>query len=253
MSEPAPPQTRTRWARRVFGAHPWAGPRSELLKVAANFLVWRVGLPEARLRGGERSFDRVAPEETKYHAERSKKDQPDEAEQDRRGHAAENQSQAHPAGEEPSSQAGKERQEREGEGSRDYSPGRSVVVPHQIQEERERHTTDGEDQPEVTQLGRGRLLLEIGKRPHVSVELELREVAARVGGQDLRWLIGFDEEKVLQNQGVHLRAEEAVQRLFGTADDRLSAHVEAGVDDHGTAGLFGESLEQPIVAAVPFF
>src|SRR6185437_14850209 len=77
MSEPAPPQTRTRWARRVFGAHPWAGPRSELLKVAANFLVWRVGLPEARLRGGERSFDRVAPEETKYHAERSKKDQPD--------------------------------------------------------------------------------------------------------------------------------------------------------------------------------
>src|SRR6185437_3751335 len=114
MSEPAPPQTRTRWARRVFGAHPWAGPRSELLKVAANFLVWRVGLPEARLRGGERSFDRVAPEETKYHAERSKKDQPDEAEQDRRGHAAENQSQAHPAGEEPSSQAGNERQKREG-------------------------------------------------------------------------------------------------------------------------------------------
>ena len=45
-------------------------------------------------------------------------------------------------------------------------------------------------------------------------------------------LVDAADDEVLQHEHVHLGAHEATQRVLGRADDRLAAHVEAGVDQH---------------------
>src|SRR2546421_1251382 len=46
------------------------------------------------------------------------------------------------------------------------------------------------------------------------------------------------QETVAHRERLDLGAHEAAERVLRAADDRLAAHVEAGVDDHRAAGLF---------------
>ena len=56
-------------------------------------------------------------------------------------------------------------------------------------------------------------------------------VLAHRGGQ----VASFDDE-ILDHQHVDARGLEAAQRVLRRADDRLAAHVEAGVDEDRAAG-----------------
>src|SRR5436190_18620270 len=82
------------------------------------------------------------------------------------------------------------------------------------------------------------------RRPNRSVELELVLVVDREGAV----LVLLAQEAVADDQGVHLRAHEAAERVLRRADDRLSPDVEAGVDEHRAAGALFELGKQGVVA-----
>src|SRR4051812_14376635 len=60
------------------------------------------------------------------------------------------------------------------------------------------------------------------------------------------------QEAVADGERLDLGAHEAAERVLRAADDRLAAHVEAGVDDHRTAGLLLELAEQLVETRVGF-
>src|SRR6185295_17324655 len=72
----------------------------------------------------------------------------------------------------------------------------------------------------------------LGSSFFTSVELELVLVALL----QRRVLVLFPQEAVADGEPLDPGAHEAAERVLGRADDRLAAHVEAGVDDHGAAG-----------------
>src|SRR4051812_45380959 len=60
-----------------------------------------------------------------------------------------------------------------------------------------------------------------------------------------RVLSFLPQKAVADRERLDLRAHEAAERVLGRADDRLAAHVEAGVDDHRAAGqvfIFGNQF-----------
>src|SRR5690242_1556014 len=52
------------------------------------------------------------------------------------------------------------------------------------------------------------------------------------------------EKQATQHQGVHVLAEEALERLFRQVHDRLAADVERGIEHHRHAGLLPEPNDQ---------
>src|SRR5258706_2019735 len=58
------------------------------------------------------------------------------------------------------------------------------------------------------------------------------------------------EEAVADDERLDLGTHEAAERVLGRADDRLAAHVEAGVDEHRAAGRRLERLEQAVETGV---
>jgi hypothetical protein len=65
-----------------------------------------------------------------------------------------------------------------------------------------------------------------------------------------RILVLLAEEAVADDQHVDLGTHEAAEGVFGGADDRLAPDVEAGVHDHGTAGLRLEGADQRVIARI---
>jgi hypothetical protein len=68
-----------------------------------------------------------------------------------------------------------------------------------------------------------------------------------LGPSGLPWL---QEKKVLEDEGVHLRAHEAAVGVVGCAHDGLAAHVEGGVDDEAVAGALLEGGDHLVVLRV---
>ena len=67
-----------------------------------------------------------------------------------------------------------------------------------------------------------------------------------------RVLLLFHQHVVTDHQAVDVGGGEARVRLLGRADDRLAAHVEAGVHHERAARAFVEALQEPVVDAVAF-
>src|ERR1043166_5005333 len=65
-------------------------------------------------------------------------------------------------------------------------------------------------------------------------------------------LLRLQKHELAQHEAVHLRPHEARVSLRGRADDRLAAHVEGGVHEHGAAGQSLEGREQFVVSGVLF-
>src|SRR4051794_27333616 len=80
----------------------------------------------------------------------------------------------------------------------------------------------------------------------ISIELERGLVVLL----QRRVLLFLPQEAVAHRQRLDLRAHEAAERILGGPYDRLAAHVEAGVDDHGAAGQVLELRDQLVVARV---
>src|SRR5207237_4335515 len=55
------------------------------------------------------------------------------------------------------------------------------------------------------------------------------------------------QEAIAHREGLDLGAHEAAEGVFRAADDRLAAHVEAGVDDHRTTGQALEAGDQLVI------
>jgi len=82
------------------------------------------------------------------------------------------------------------------------------------------------------------------------VEHKLRQILIR---SELRGvgLLVFQQHEVLQHQNIHVGTHEAPVCLFRCAYDRLSADVEAGVDQHRATGLGLERSQQLVEPSVP--
>src|SRR5262249_29660781 len=65
-----------------------------------------------------------------------------------------------------------------------------------------------------------------------------------------RILVFLSKEAIAHRQRFDGRAHEAAEGIFGRADDRLSAHVEAGVDQHRASSPLFEESEKPVIARV---
>ena len=63
-------------------------------------------------------------------------------------------------------------------------------------------------------------------------------------------LVLLEQREAFENQHVHVGGQEAAISVFVVEDDRLTAHVEAGVDDDRAAGLRFKGFEQTVVASV---
>src|SRR5207248_10543543 len=71
-----------------------------------------------------------------------------------------------------------------------------------------------------------------GKPQEALVKLERRAVVLLEG----RVLFGFIEHTVADDQNIQLVTHEATEGIFRRTYDRLAAHVEAGIDEHGASG-----------------
>src|ERR1700738_3961938 len=67
---------------------------------------------------------------------------------------------------------------------------------------------------------------------------------------EIKILLGLAQHAVADYEHIQLVAHEAAESVFRCADDRLTAHVEAGVDQHRTPGPRLESREQPMKAGI---
>src|SRR5229473_5924331 len=67
---------------------------------------------------------------------------------------------------------------------------------------------------------------------------------------EIKILLGLAQHAVADYEHIQLVAHEAAESVFRCADDRLTAHVEAGVDQHRTPGPRLESREQSMKAGI---
>src|SRR5262249_46379811 len=65
-----------------------------------------------------------------------------------------------------------------------------------------------------------------------------------------RVLLVLDEIAVAGRQYVDLRAHEAAEGILGRADDRLAAHVEAGVDQDRTPGQRVKAADEIVIQRI---
>src|SRR5262249_35356803 len=86
-----------------------------------------------------------------------------------------------------------------------------------------------------------------------SVELELSQVLFADFRSRGRGQVILVDDAVFQYQGVHAGGQEAAESLLRRTYDRLTADVETGIHEHGTAGKRLEGFQQPVKARVAFF
>src|SRR5262245_43079772 len=63
-------------------------------------------------------------------------------------------------------------------------------------------------------------------------------------------LVAVGQVEAAGGEHVELRPHEAAEGVLRSIDDRLAANIEAGVDQHGTAGLGLEAGEQRVETRV---
>src|SRR5262245_54927681 len=85
-----------------------------------------------------------------------------------------------------------------------------------------------------------------GSRYSPLIELERTLIFALQAGI----LIALDQVEVADREGIELGPHEAAKGILRGVPDRLAANIEAGVDQHGTAGLGLEAGEQCVEARV---
>src|SRR5262245_55612139 len=59
-------------------------------------------------------------------------------------------------------------------------------------------------------------------------------------------LVALDQVEVAHRERIELGPHEAAESILRSVDDRLAANIEAGIDQHGTAGLGLEAGEQRV-------
>src|SRR5262245_4033264 len=65
-------------------------------------------------------------------------------------------------------------------------------------------------------------------------------------------LLGLAQGAIANEQGLHLRAHEAAEGVLWRAHDRLAAHVETRVHEHGAPSAALEGLNERVVTGVRF-
>ena len=66
-----------------------------------------------------------------------------------------------------------------------------------------------------------------------------------------RWiLLLLAQHGIADHQAFDVGAHEAAEGVLGRAHNRLAAHVEGGIDEHGTAGETVELLDQGVIGRV---
>src|SRR5258705_6406256 len=80
----------------------------------------------------------------------------------------------------------------------------------------------------------------VGGRPAASIQLKL----VLVNDLEFRILGFLSKHRIPDDEQVEVRSHETSERVLGRADDRLAAHVEAGVDHHRTAGQAMEAADE---------
>ena len=75
-----------------------------------------------------------------------------------------------------------------------------------------------------------------------SVQIEPVPVVEAQG----RVLVFLLQKVIADNEGVDLAAHKATERVFGGASDRLTPHVEAGIDDDRAPGQRLETAQQRV-------
>ena len=63
-------------------------------------------------------------------------------------------------------------------------------------------------------------------------------------------LLRLAQDTVSNREKIDLRSHEAAEGVFRRADDRLAAHIEAGVDEHRAAGQRLEAADQRVIARI---
>src|ERR1051325_3112847 len=81
--------------------------------------------------------------------------------------------------------------------------------------------------------------------PFGSIKLELL-LPREVFRVSVPPLLRLEQQEVADDQGIHLGAHEAGDRLPGRADDGLATHVEGGIDQHRAAGQTFKGREQVV-------
>src|SRR5438876_6826976 len=66
------------------------------------------------------------------------------------------------------------------------------------------------------------------------------------------WLVFLIQNTSFQHEKVHFRPHEATVAVFGSADNRLAAHVETSVDDDRTPSLLAKSFDDFPVERIRF-
>src|ERR1019366_1301854 len=84
----------------------------------------------------------------------------------------------------------------------------------------------------------------LGAQRCPSIQVELRLVLLCQAGV----LFALVQETVSGRQGFHIRAHEAVKRVFRSTHNGFAANVEAGVHNYGATGALVELLQQGVVA-----
>ena len=64
--------------------------------------------------------------------------------------------------------------------------------------------------------------------------------------------LSFVEHARFQYEEIHLRPHKTAMAIFGTADNRLAAHIETGIDNHWATGLPFKSRKNLPIKRVGF-
>src|SRR5690348_18476151 len=83
-----------------------------------------------------------------------------------------------------------------------------------------------------------------------SVGLKRSEMPGFFGGGRRLGYFVLGDDNIPKNEQVDVRCQKAAQSVLGSANNRFTADVEAGIDEHGAAGLSLENFQQVIKAAM---
>lgn len=84
-----------------------------------------------------------------------------------------------------------------------------------------------------------------------SIGLKSSQIFFALTGCDIFGNIFFEQQKILQHQGIHVSRKKTTQRFGRSADNWLASHVETGIHQRRTPGLILECFQQAIKSSVP--
>src|SRR5215468_1733083 len=96
----------------------------------------------------------------------------------------------------------------------------------------------------------GRAPLGSTRVPHAPTDCSIRLELVLVVDLERRVLLGLAQHAIADDEKLDLVAHETAESILGRADDRLAAHVEAGIDQDATTSLLLEARDQGVEARV---